>query len=441
MSSVVKMLAKVGDSEVALGVCHPAQARVLVRDGIAAWQDGQLLVSVTPTHLTLLGSNPDAWVGPEDGTGAVSPNEMERRKAWFKSFMSKGTLAIASASLNESKVSDIKANAKAFLAPLEKAWVEETSVAPGKSSLEDVAEYFRRESGVLLSEESVRLSLTPGGLSSIWDVPEGVEKALAVFRRPLKEAPSLLPTDEEVEKGVAEFFKQSRENQQIAESKAKQYVAPASEEELSEVVAAAEADGALLGVPVKTLSLIWDTAPAVTPQGIPHTSSPEEKVSTQRSFDRPLSPEEMKEDEEGLKAHLAFLDQIENAPPLESTLEEISMTPRAKVSEPRLKSRGAFTPTTDTRPETDPSGRLLVSDATSMCDVSEPGHLFEIESRSHETTVEVVNGKLERVQRIRLVGKKNGKEQVIVEERRAPLHRQDENQPATALSSWEEVKK
>ena len=89
----VKMVTQVAGEEVFVGECHPARARVLVKKQIASWLDGKVLLHVLNVHDKLLASNPDAWHGPLDD-GNVSKQEMERRTAWFRSFMEKSSRAL-----------------------------------------------------------------------------------------------------------------------------------------------------------------------------------------------------------------------------------------------------------------------------------------------------------------------------------------------------------
>lgn len=82
----IKMVAKVGDQQVPVGTCNSAQARILVRDDLAAWQDGELILFIRKAHAALLEVNPDVWRYHGDNYN-VSDAEVARRKAWFLSFM------------------------------------------------------------------------------------------------------------------------------------------------------------------------------------------------------------------------------------------------------------------------------------------------------------------------------------------------------------------
>lgn len=72
------------------GKIHPAAARKLVANDLAAWQDGQLIIHARSIALTMIdhmGSM--AWIGPQDGDkgNLLAPIELERRKAWFLHFL------------------------------------------------------------------------------------------------------------------------------------------------------------------------------------------------------------------------------------------------------------------------------------------------------------------------------------------------------------------
>lgn len=90
---MVKMVTQMAGEEVFVGECHPARARVLVKKQLASWMDGKVLLHILNVHDKLLASNPEAWHGPLDD-GNVSKQEMERRTAWFRSFMEKSSHAL-----------------------------------------------------------------------------------------------------------------------------------------------------------------------------------------------------------------------------------------------------------------------------------------------------------------------------------------------------------
>lgn len=93
MSKNVQMVAKVGDEVLSLGSTHPATARKLVKQELAAWDDGKLLVLIRPTFLGLLDSNESSWKGPLDDEN-VSDAELRRRREWFKTFIPKAAEAL-----------------------------------------------------------------------------------------------------------------------------------------------------------------------------------------------------------------------------------------------------------------------------------------------------------------------------------------------------------
>lgn len=103
----VKMVTQVAGEEVFVGECHPARARVLVKKQIASWLDGKVLLHVLNVHDKLLASNPDAWHGPLDD-GNVSKQEMERRTAWFRSFMEKSSRALVAGTVELPSEEEVK---------------------------------------------------------------------------------------------------------------------------------------------------------------------------------------------------------------------------------------------------------------------------------------------------------------------------------------------
>lgn len=90
----VKMFASVAGEEVFCGECHPARARILVKKEVASWKDGNVLLHVLGVHDALLVHNPGMARGPLDDEN-VSKQEMERRLAWFRSFLVKSSEVLA----------------------------------------------------------------------------------------------------------------------------------------------------------------------------------------------------------------------------------------------------------------------------------------------------------------------------------------------------------
>ena len=95
MNGKIPLVARMGADLVPLGHCNQAQARILVKKDVAAWQDGTLTVLARPAFLRLLVDDAH-WVGKSD-YGNVSPAEMDRRKVWFAEFMTKAVKAVATA--------------------------------------------------------------------------------------------------------------------------------------------------------------------------------------------------------------------------------------------------------------------------------------------------------------------------------------------------------
>jgi oxalate decarboxylase/phosphoglucose isomerase-like protein (cupin superfamily) len=100
----VSMFTKVGDEEVQLGHCHPAQARKLVKEELAAWQDGKLQLILRPVYADVMSANGSAWNGPLDDPGQMSDGEMKRRRAWFKQLIPKLANAVAESCSKESRL-------------------------------------------------------------------------------------------------------------------------------------------------------------------------------------------------------------------------------------------------------------------------------------------------------------------------------------------------
>ena len=91
-SSMVKMVIRVGSDEVPLGECHAAQARGMVKKEYASWQDGKLLILGRPAFLKIM-MDGNHWL-MEGERPDVSERELDRRKIWFKDFMTNATKAV-----------------------------------------------------------------------------------------------------------------------------------------------------------------------------------------------------------------------------------------------------------------------------------------------------------------------------------------------------------
>ena len=91
-----KMFAKLGDQLIPVGSCNSAQARILVRDNVAVWQEGDLVLFVRQAHIAILDNNPDLWSLPMDEENGVGQREIDRRRQWFTQFMPKWVNLIVS---------------------------------------------------------------------------------------------------------------------------------------------------------------------------------------------------------------------------------------------------------------------------------------------------------------------------------------------------------
>lgn len=121
---VVKMVASVAGEEVFVGECHPARARVLVKKQLASWKDGKILLHVLQVHDKLLAANPEAARGPLDDEN-VSKQEMERRLAWFRSFMDKSARVLVRGHRPLPSKEETAAWKEKHLREREEAWARE----------------------------------------------------------------------------------------------------------------------------------------------------------------------------------------------------------------------------------------------------------------------------------------------------------------------------
>lgn len=129
-SSVVKMMIRVGKDEIPLGECHAAQARNLVKKEFASWQDGKLLILARPAFLKLM-EDGDHWVRSAEKAD-ISDRELDRRKIWFKEFMTKAALAV-------SKSQDDKPRHAPVSPAVPKNWAEVKQRA--QDCLDEISEY------------------------------------------------------------------------------------------------------------------------------------------------------------------------------------------------------------------------------------------------------------------------------------------------------------
>jgi len=102
-SPSVSMFTKVGDEEIQLGHCHPAQARKLVKEELASWVDGRIFLILRPIYLDVMQVN-SAWKGPLDDDSQMSDGELKRRRAWFKSLIPVLADAVANSRSKESRL-------------------------------------------------------------------------------------------------------------------------------------------------------------------------------------------------------------------------------------------------------------------------------------------------------------------------------------------------
>lgn len=101
----IPMVAKLGDQRIPVGTCNSAQARILVRDELASWEDGKLLLIIRKAHLELMESNDHLWSTPAD-KGMMSRNELHRRQAWFTQLVERSSKALVNTALNHGVVSE-----------------------------------------------------------------------------------------------------------------------------------------------------------------------------------------------------------------------------------------------------------------------------------------------------------------------------------------------
>lgn len=137
--NTIKMVAKLGDHVIPVGNCSSAQARILVRDDLAAWQDGTLVLFVRKAHAALLDGNDHLWTFNGDDKN-TSQAELDRRKGWFLSFMPKAVAALSDK--RDSEIAVIQgATASMLNAALQGlTYVDDPNTPPMPD--EEVAEWF-----------------------------------------------------------------------------------------------------------------------------------------------------------------------------------------------------------------------------------------------------------------------------------------------------------
>lgn len=105
MKDSIAMFARMDAQDFALGFCHPAQARLLVKQELASWQDGKLLLILRPSYMSLIDANSlSCWRGPLDDSNQMSDGEMKRRRAWFKDMLPKVAIATAESNSKDSRI-------------------------------------------------------------------------------------------------------------------------------------------------------------------------------------------------------------------------------------------------------------------------------------------------------------------------------------------------
>lgn len=169
----VKMVTNVAGEEMYVGECHPARARVLVKKELASWRDGKVLLHVLNVHDKLLSSNPEAARGPLDDNN-VSKQEMERRFAWFRSFMDKTTRVLVAGRMELPSKEEAEELSSKEVPPSSRLPIENRYE---KASREEQASF--EEACLLVGKEFTEdnfieeLSGDPVLLSSLWDeVPD-----------------------------------------------------------------------------------------------------------------------------------------------------------------------------------------------------------------------------------------------------------------------------
>jgi hypothetical protein len=88
------MFSRIADQKVPIGTCNPAQARILVKQELASWVDGELQLLLRPVFLDVIQTNEHLMRGPFDDQN-TSQAELDRRLQWFKMVMLRGSQALA----------------------------------------------------------------------------------------------------------------------------------------------------------------------------------------------------------------------------------------------------------------------------------------------------------------------------------------------------------
>lgn len=181
--SVVKMVIRVGKDEVPLGECHPAQARNLVKKEYASWDDGKLLILGRPTFLRMLGDEKEHWTLSYERPD-VSDSELDRRKAWFKEFMTQAVKAVIPSS-------DMKPRHFPVSSAVPQNW------ADVKQRAQDCAEWAEKK------ESEKPVDLPAEDLAQLWEVVPDVSRffgcAPNAFQMKASESPVVLIEEQDPE--------------------------------------------------------------------------------------------------------------------------------------------------------------------------------------------------------------------------------------------------
>ena len=160
----VSMYYRFGEDNLPLGKCNPATARVLVKKELATWEDGNLKVILRPAHSEILDRDPYQLIRRAEDDQNVSKAELDRRLDWFKQFIRKATMALASMGMpreidpEEINAAKVIADNLKFMAENEAAqYLEEDEgqfqLSCKRASDEDLKEYGFIDDGIIISEE------------------------------------------------------------------------------------------------------------------------------------------------------------------------------------------------------------------------------------------------------------------------------------------------
>jgi len=164
----IEMIARVSDQVLSVGRCTSAQARILVKQNHAAWQDGKLLLPLNPELLNLAVNQP---TGPSD-TGPLTLAETHRRMDWLRSLL--GVQAITKAERGVSRIPDIVGRE----VPVEGGSVLYMLSKDYKPEVEDpadLAEWYDLEAAVPEEQPNDRGRVFPHILDSLWEAAPNLQ--------------------------------------------------------------------------------------------------------------------------------------------------------------------------------------------------------------------------------------------------------------------------